>query len=611
MTFNAALAERFHEIARMLELTGANPFKVNAYAKAARAIEDAAEDFEKLAGDPERLQAVEGIGKSTAEKIVEFKETGRIEEHERLRQEVPAGLIKILQIQGLGPKTVRAMWQELGITSIAELQGAIDEGRLAELPGMGPKKIENVRQSLAFFAGGQKRLPIGRAMPIALRFVERLTGVPGVSRATYAGSLRRGKETVGDIDILACVDDPAAGAAAAEAFTTIDGVARVLAKGETKSSVLVSIRADTGRWGGGHDAEGEEETVQADLRVVPAAHWGAALHYFTGSKEHGVKLRQRALDRGLTLNDWGLFPEDKSTTEPPQKRGVAPVAAATEEEIYRKLGLAWIPPELREDRGEVAAAELAQDGADALPRLIEVGDIRAELHSHTTASDGVMSIEESARLAKARGFHTLAITDHSRSSVIANGLSEERLREHARAVREAGARIGGITLLAGSEVDILVDGSLDYDDDVLAELDIVVASPHASTSQDPAAATRRLLRAIEHPLVHVVGHPTGRLVNRRAGLSPDWDTLFAAAREHDVALEINAHWMRLDLRDTQVRAAVEAGVKIAINTDTHRPDDYDNLIYGVLTARRGWLTPEQCINCWPAKKLHAWLKKKR
>jgi len=327
------------------------------------------------------------------------------------------------------------------------------------------------------------------------------------------------------------------------------------------------------------------------------------LMYFTGSKEHNVRLRERAIKMGMTLNEYGLFEDDGSDETPPQSRGIDPVASETEEATYAALDLPFIPPTMREDRGELSLTE---------PRpVIQLADIKAELHSHTTASDGKMSIEESAQIAKDRGFHTLAITDHSQSSAVAGGLKPDRLREHIKEIRAANERIEGITLLAGSEVDILVDGSLDYDDDLLHELSVVVASPHAGLRAKPKQATKRLLKAIAHPMVHIIGHPTGRLIERREGLEPDMNELIAAAVEHNVALEINSHWMRLDLRDTHVRAAVEAGALISINCDDHHPSDYDNLIFGVQTAQRGWLTPEQCINTWDADRLLEWLRTKR
>ncbi len=598
MGFNAQIAQVFEQMAAMLELTGADRFRVNAHSKAARTIKDHAGDLGPIAGDEKELTKLDGIGKGTAAKIAEFARTGKVEEHQELIGKVPGGLLGVLGVPGLGPKTVKLMWDTLGVESVEDLKRAIDDGSLAGLPRMGTKTIENIRASLEFAESSGGRLPVGIARPIADSIVERMRGVEGVARAAFAGSLRRGKETIGDIDVLVTTSDPAR---AMEAFRSMSGVTRVLAAGETKSSVRLEIPDEIGGRFGGGDGAG----VQVDLRVVPAASWGAALMYFTGSKEHNVRLRERAVRRGMTLNEYGLF-EDDGGEGPPQKRGVAPVASETEEDIYRALEVAFIPPTLREDRGEIDAAD-----AGGLPELVALADIRAELHSHTVASDGAMEIIESAREAKSRGFHTLAVTDHSKSSAVAGGLGVERLLEHIGAIRAADDEIKGISILAGSEVDILGDGSLDYDDDVLERLDVVVASPHAALTQDSTKATKRLLRAIEHPLVHIIGHPTGRLIERRRGLEPSMDEIIAAAVEHDVALEINAHWLRLDLRDTHVRAAVEAGCKIAIDCDVHGPGDYDNLVFGVDTGRRGWLTRDLCVNAWTKAKLHAWLRSKR
>jgi DNA polymerase (family 10) len=600
MSFNAQLAAIFERMSAMLELTGADKFRVNAHAKAARVVGDHPSDLEPIARDAKALTAIEGIGKGTAAKIAEFAERGVIAEHDELAAKVPAGVLDLLQVSGLGPKTVKLLWDERGVASIADLKRIIADGSILTLPRMGEKTVENIKESIAFLESSGGRLHIGVAMPLAEAILGRMRAVPGVSRAAFAGSLRRGKESIGDLDILVATTDPEA---AREAFCKHPAVLKVLVRGEFKCSVRLSLVGLGGRFG---VAEGDEQAaVQADMRLLPEREWGAAIMYFTGSKEHNVRLRERALSKGLTLNEHGLYPDDPKDPTPPHQRGAVAVASETEESIYAALGLPFIPPTLREDRGELAAAALPP------PRLIEVADIRAELHSHTVASDGEMTIEESAAIAKARGFHTLAITDHSQSSAVANGLKPDRLRQHIAAVRAANERIDGITLLTGSEVDILVDGNLDYDDDLLAELDVVVASPHAGLKAKPVQATKRLLRAIEHPLVHIIGHPTGRLIERRAGLEPAMDELIAAAIQHDVALEINAHWMRLDLRDTHVRAAVEAGCKIAINCDVHQAGDYDNLRYGVLTGQRGWLTPELCVNTWTAERLHAWLRSKR
>lgn len=606
MSFNEALAAALSDMARLIDLLGEDSFKAAAHARVARAIESSAHDFEALAKDRAMLLEVPGIGAKMADKIMEFAASGRIAEHDALREQVPPGLLALLEIPGLGPKTVGAMWRQGGITDVASLERAIADGSIKSLPRMGDKAVEKIKEGLRFAKSVGERLWLGRAHALAEQFLARLRAHDAVDLAEAAGSLRRCRDTVGDIDLLVALKPGREGAAGevGEEFRTTPGVVHVSAAGDSKSSVRVALADDTGRWqksaAGGDGYAGP--TTQVDLRVVPRACWGAALLYFTGSKEHNIRLRERALARGLTLSEWGLFPHDGGK-EPPHARGVKPVAAGTEESVYAALGLPWIPPEVREDQGELGEAH-PKDW-----RLIEVSDIRSELHAHTTASDGMMSIEELALAAKARGFHTIAVTDHSQTQGTANGLKPARLREHIRAVRET--KVPGITILAGSEVDILSDGRLDYDDELLAMLDVVVASPHIGLTQDPEHATARLLRAIRHPLVHILGHPTGRLVNRRRGLEPDMAQVVAAAKEHNVALEINAHWMRLDLRDVHVRMATGAGCLLSINCDTHARGDMDNLRFGVGTGRRGWLTPDRCINTWGAMELRAWLRKGR
>jgi DNA polymerase (family 10) len=596
MSLNAAIAERLAQMGDMLELTGADAFRINAMRRAARAVEGLSEDLGTLASDRKALLAIPGIGAKVADKIQEFVRDGKIAEHLALLELVPPGLLRLLQIPGLGPKTVRMLWQERAITDVEGLKAIIADGSILTLPRMGAKTVENLKAAIAFQESNASRLHIGVAMPVARRVVEAMLALKGASRCTHAGSLRRGAETIGDIDVLIETTEPEL---ARQTFCTMAGVERVLVRGENKCSVRMRLAQDGNRWGA---EEADGRSVQVDLRLVEPGAWGAALMYFTGSKEHNVRMRERALKRGLTLSEHGLFPLDEDET-PPHSRGIRPVAGETEAEVFAALGLPWMPPETREDRGELALTHT--------PRLIEVAHIRAELHAHTTASDGMLSLDGLIEHAKARGFHTIAVTDHSKSSFQANGLSPERLREQIRAVRQAQGRFEGIRVLAGSEVDILADGALDYDDDLLAELDIVVASPHAALSQESAVATARLVRAIEHPATRVLGHPTGRLVSRRKGLEPDMKAVFQAARACGVALEINAHWLRLDLRDTHVRGAVEAGCLIAIDCDVHDPADFDNLEYGVLTARRGWLPPEQCVNTWSADRLHAWLRDRR
>ena len=584
MSMNEDIAAIFEELATLLELTGANGFRVNAHAKVARVVEGLTSDLGELARSDDALkslEAIDGIGKSSAQKIIEFATGGSVKDLDSLRGSVPDGLREVMKVPGLGPKTVRRLWQEAEVESLDDLEAAIEDGRLEALPRMGRKTIDNIRESIEFMKTAGDRRRLGTAMPIAERLVEMMQSVPGVRRVAYAGSLRRGQETIGDLDLLVTTDDPIA---ASEAFQSQPGVTRILVAGETKSSVRL------------------EDGIQVDLRVVPEEVWGAALMYFTGSKEHNVALRERAIGRGLRLNEYGLFPDDGGDGSP-QSRGVAAIASTSEAEIYRALDLPWIPPELRVDRDEF---EL-----DVPEDLITVEDIRAELHSHTTASDGHLTIEELAVAARTAGRTVLAITDHSRSSAQANGLDEDRLRRHAEAIREADAKVEGIRLLAGSEVDIHADGSLDYDDDVLAMLDVVVASPHASLRQDPETATARLCAAARHPLVSIIGHPTGRLIGTRKGLEPDIEAVISAAIEGGTALEINANPYRLDLRDIHVRAAVDAGCLIAINTDAHRAEHLEFIRYGVLTGRRGRLRVPGCLNAWPDEKLLEWLARNR
>lgn len=577
---NAQLAVIFQQMADLTEITGGNRFKVNAFAKAGRVLEDMTKPVADI--DPKLLPKVEGIGKGTADRIAEFLDTGKIADHQALLAQVPDGLLNVMDVPGLGPKTVALLWHEAGVESLDDLKAKLDTGELESLKGFGKKKIENLRKNLKFAASAGDRQRIGLAYAVATMFIEDLRDLPGVEKIEYAGSLRRGKETIGDIDLLiACFGTKKQKDAIFDAFVNHPAVADVIARGETKASVRT------------HE---ESKAMQVDLRVVSPESFGAALMYFTGSKEHNIKMRERAIGRGLSLNEYALTRDGES------------LAGATEQEVYETLGLAWVAPELREDRGELALAEKGD-----LPELLELADVLAELHTHTTASDGRWSIEENALAAAARGFHTVAITDHSKGQAQANGLSEERLIQHIQAVRAVANKLKDtITVLAGSEVDILANGDLDYPDELLAELDIIVASPHASLSQDPDKATKRLLKAIENPYVTILGHPTGRIVNRREGLSPDMEALFKAAKQRGIALEINASPYRLDLRDTHAHAWVhDFGGKLAINTDAHSIEHLDNLRFGVLTARRAGATPNDVVNCLSRAALAKWIKSTR
>ncbi|MGB0766322.1 MAG: DNA polymerase/3'-5' exonuclease PolX [Phycisphaeraceae bacterium] len=577
---NKQLAVIFQQMADVNQVLGGNRFKTIALEKGARVLKDLVKDV----GDvpPEDLLQVDGIGKGIAQKIEEYLKTGAVEEHREMIENVPAGVLQMLDIPGLGPKGVAQLWNDGGVESIDELKTKIDDGSLESLKGFGKKKLEKLKQSIAFAEKAGERTHLGYALPLALAMIAELDGVKGVEKIEYAGSLRRGKETIGDIDLLVAAEASEA-EGIMDAFVNLPMVEETLGHGETKSS----IRCDD-----------EHRNLQVDLRIVEPKHYGAALMYFTGSKEHNVKVRERAQSMGYTLNEYALADKDDKTKQ---------IETKTEEAIYEKLGLAWVPPELREDRGEITLAE-----KNELPELIELEDIKADLHTHTTASDGTWSIEENALAMAERGHHTVAITDHSKSQFQANGLDNDRLVKHIEAVRKVAKKLKDkITVLAGSEVDILSDGSLDYPDELLAELDVVVASPHAALSQDPKKATARLLKATENPYVTMIGHPTGRLVLRREGLSPDMEALVKAAADRGIALEINANHWRLDLRDTHARLALEHGVKLAINTDAHGPGDLSQLPYGVLTARRAGAAKAEVINCMTAAKLKKWIESTR
>jgi DNA polymerase (family 10) len=573
---NAKLAYIFQQMGDVLEIIEGNPFRITAFHKAARVLADLPTDVATL--DHKQLTEVDGIGKGTAERIAQFLAHGKIAEHEELMATVPPGLLDLLAVPGLGPKTIAQLWKQAGVTDTATLKLKLETGELEHLPRLGPKKLENLKANLAFATTVAQRSRLGSVMPFACWFVDQLRQLKPVKQVAFAGSLRRGAETVGDLDLLVAAA-PKDAAKIADAFVKLEPVAEILAQGPTKSSIRTRDR------------------LQVDLRIVELPAFGAALLYFTGSKDHNVRLRERAISMGFKLSEYGLFSADTN------KR----VAGATEEDVYKALGLAWIPPELREARNEITLAE-----KNKLPKLLTLDDIKAELHTHTTASDGHWSIRELAAAAVDRGFHTVAITDHSKGQVQANGLSPERLEKHIQAVRDIAAEMKGtINVLAGSEVDILTDGRLDYPDSLLKELDIVVASPHASLSQDSATATKRFLKAIQNRYVTIIGHLTGRLINRREGLHPDLKQLFHAAAERGIAMEINANHYRLDLRDTHAHAAIEAGVKLSINTDAHGPADLDQLIYGVLTARRAGATKTHVINCLSRDALMKWIRSTR
>ncbi|HYE20015.1 MAG TPA: PHP domain-containing protein [Tepidisphaeraceae bacterium] len=610
MSLNSKLAGLFERMAQIMEIKGANPFKSIAFHKVARVLRDLTVDVKQCCADG-TIKEIQGIGEGSRKVILEYVKEGRSADYEELAASVPAGLIPMLQIPSLGPKTIALLWKERAVTSIDELKKAIEEGKLAGVKGVGEKKIQAIKDGIELLARSAGRMGIAEALPVAQSLLAQVRKIKGVKRAEAAGSLRRFRETVGDVDLVCAVSDQAEGEFITGEFVKLPEVSKVLGQGGAKASVLTA---------GG---------LQVDLRIVPVEHYGATLLYFTGSKEHNVRLRGRAIDMGLTLNEWGLYRIEKSEVrsqkseeaEGDGKRpksggrvekqvGHAPtakaVAAKTEEAVYEALDLQFVPPELREDRGEIEAAEKR-----AIPELITVAHIRGDLHTHTTASDGVNTIEEMAEAARERGYAFLAITDHSKSQVIANGLNEERLLAHVKAIHKAGERIKGIKLLAGCEVDILVDGRLDFDESILKELDIVVASPHVSLSQDEKKATDRIVRAIETRYVNIIGHPTGRVIGRRDGLPLDFARVYAAAAKAGVALEINAGWPRLDLSDVNARGALRAGCKLAIDTDAHATDGFEEIGWGIGVARRAWATPGDVINCLSFEELKGFIGKKR
>jgi DNA polymerase (family 10) len=591
MSANHELSDLFARFAAIIEIKGENVFKAIAFSKVSRLLKDLTFDIKQAALDG-KLAGIEGIGAGSRRIIEQYVGDGRSMDYEEAAASVPPGLLPMLDIPGLGPKTIALLWKQRGITNIEELVKAIDENRLAGLKGIGEKKILSIKQGIAMRAQAAERRGIGDALPIAQALVGRLCAIPHVKHAQFAGSLRRGRETIGDIDLICSIDSAAAGSAVSAAFVSFPEVTHINGQGATKASVITV---------GG---------LQVDLRMVPDQNFGAALLYFTGSKDHGKKIRGLALTKGMTLNEWGLYKLDdheqapKKTGEAPR---LAPLASKTEADVYRKLGLAYIEPELREDRGEVELAAKA-----ALPRLIALADYHGDLHTHTTASDGSNSIEEMAEAAAARGYLFLAVTDHSKSQVIANGLTAERLIKHAKEVRRISERMkGSITLLAGCEVDILVDGRLDFEDAILAELDFVVASPHVSLKQDTVKATDRILRAIDNRYVNVIGHPTGRLINQREGLPLQFEQIFAAAAATGTALEINAGYPRLDLNDIRARAALHAGVMLSINSDAHGIAGFDEIGMGIQVARRAWATSAQVLNCTTLEGVREFARKKR
>ena len=572
---NESLESVFDEIADLLEIKGEDAFRVNSYRRVARTIKNLTEDISEIASRGE-VAKLQGVGKATAEKISQYLTEGKIALLDELRSSVPKGLPELLKIPGMGPKKIALVWKELKVESVDDLKAVIADGRFAALKGMGEKSVKQIADGMSFIEKADERTPLGLAMPLANELAEAMRRVKSVRRVEVSGSVRRGCETIGDLDLLCESDD---GPEVIKAFTTLPQVKRVLASGDTKGSVIVERR--------------DGLPIQADCRVVPAASFGAALQYFTGSKEHNVRVRGIAVKKKWTLNEWGLFDGDKQ------------LAGADEAGIYKKLGLPYIPPECREDRGEVDAP------SEAFDELIKLEDIRGDLHMHTSASDGTVSAEVMAQSASDRGYEYIAITDHSRSSAQANGLSIDRMWRQIEKLRKLNEAHETIAVLIGCECDILADGKLDYPDTILAACDIVVASVHSALRQEKGKITQRVMTAMENPFVTIIGHPTGRLLNRRAPMDLDMAEIIKQAAATQTVLELNSSWQRLDLCDRHVRMARDAGVMLSIDTDSHAPAQLAQMQYGILTARRAWLKAADVLNTRPLAVMRLWINKKR
>lgn len=567
---NATIARLFEQLGDLLELDGANPFRVRAYRNAARTLESLGDEVEGLVESEADLTELDGIGKDLAAKIVTIVETGVLPQLEEMKEKFPPDVMKMLQLPGIGPKKVALIVKELGVESLADLKEAATNGQVAALKGFGKKTEQTILENIDEVKDAETRYYLADAKAEADAVVADLLDSGVAEKATVAGSCRRLKETVGDLDVLAIAGDSGQ---VMDRLADNPVVVKVLARGETKQRVRLA------------------SGIEMDLRVVPAESYGAAMQYFTGSKEHNIVTRRMAIERGLKLNEYGLFRDDEY------------VAGATEEEVYAELDLPWIPPELRENRREF---EWADSGN--LPELVDRDDLRGDLHMHTTATDGTASIVEMAEAAKKRGLEYIAITDHSKRVSMANGLDAKRLREHWKNVRAANDEVEGIEILQGIECDILEDATLDLPDDVLAEADWVVAVLHYGLKQPRAKINERLLNAIENPHVHAIGHPTGRLLLKRPGADVGFDEVYDACAEHGVFLEINAHPSRLDLDDVHAAAAKERGIPIVIDSDAHSTDGFDVLRYGVFQARRAGLEPADVANTRPLAEFKAMLR---
>lgn len=566
---NLEIAALFHEIADLLEIKDDNVFKIRAYRRAAMNLEALTEEVEAVAARG-GLADIAGIGKDLAAKIRQALDTGHVAYLDELRAEIPHGVTELMAIPGVGPKTAKLLFRQLQVNSVERLEALALQGKLLGLPGIKQKTVDNMLKGIQLVKAGRERMPLGRALPLARELVRILKQLPEVRQISLAGSLRRMRETVKDFDLLVSSAHPAAVMAT---FTALPQTAEVLLQGDTKATIR------------------HREGIQVDLRVVEPDCFGAALQYFTGSKAHNIRVRELAVRKGLKVSEYGVFNE----------AGGRRIAGATEEDVYKAVGLSYIPPELREDGGEIEAALDRR-----LPRLLDLGDIRGDLHAHTNWTDGHHPIEALIEAAQRKGYEYIIVSDHSRAATVAGGMSEARLIEQIGHIRTLSKQYPKIRILAGNECDILADGSLDFSDRALAQLDIVVCAIHSRFKQDRAGMTARIVKALSNPYVHIFAHPTGRLIGERDPYDVDLEAVFAAAKQYGKALEINAQPSRLDLNDHYARRAKELGIKLAINTDTHVLDQLDNMALGVAVARRAWIEPSDVINTWPADQLLTW-----
>jgi len=568
---NKSIATVLYETADLLEIDGQDSFRIRSYRNAAQAIENLTEQMRDLIAEPKKVLAIPGIGKGMLLNLQELFQEGRLTMQAELLQKYHPSMLQLLKIQGLGPKTIALIWSAYQVSDVDGVEKLAREGKIRILPRMGEKHEQKLLKAIEDYRRISGRFLIDAAEAEAGKLTDYLAKFPGIDKITPAGSLRRGRETVGDLDILVT---GAACCSEVERQKAVDYIAKypplmdIIAEGDNK----ISFRLRTG--------------MQVDVRLLPPESFGAAMQYFTGSKAHNVALRQRALKMGYTLNEYSLA--DLKTEKP--------VAGKTEEEIYARLNLDYIPAELRENLGEIDAAE-----KHTLPALITLEDLQGDVHMHTVETDGRNTIEEMAEAAKARGYRYMAITDHSKNLAFANGLDDIRALAHIERIREANKNIEGITIFAGIEVDILADGDLDLSDEVLAQMDLVIASVHSVFNQEPPKMTERLLKAVANPNTSIIGHPTGRLQLRRDAYHFDMDSVLTAAAKHKVAMELNSYPDRLDLNDVHLRQAKQRGVKIVINTDSHHTSHLDKIRYGVLQARRAWLTKENVLNTLPAQ----------